>query len=151
MDLRKIRKLIEIFNVSNLSEIEIHEGEESIRLTRSLTVVADAAQQTVVQQTSPDSAQALSGIEIDDAQTELEGTFPILSPMVGTFFTAPSPTDDPFVRVGDQVSAGQPLCLIEAMKIFNQIEAERDGTVIRILKGDGDPVEFGEPLFVLSE
>lgn len=151
MDLRKIRKLIEIFNVSNLSEIEIHEGEESIRLTRTMTVVSDAAQHQVVHQISPEGAQALSSIEIDDEETEREGTFTVLSPMVGTFFSSASPTDDPFVEVGDQVDSGQPLCLIEAMKIFNQIEAERAGTVIEILKGNGDPVEFGEPLFVLSE
>lgn len=151
MDLRKIRKLIEIFNVSNLSEIEIHEGEESIRLTRTITVVADTAQHQVVQQISPDGTQALSSIEIDDEETEREGTFTVLSPMVGTFFSSASPADDPFVKVGDQVDSGQPLCLIEAMKIFNQIEAERAGTVIEILKGNGDPVEFGEPLFVLSE
>lgn len=151
MDLRKIRKLIEIFNVSNLSEIEIHEGEESIRLTRTVTVVAEATQQSVVQQISPESAQALGSIDIDDEESGLEGTFTVMSPMVGTFFSSASPTEDPFVNVGDHVSVGQPLCLIEAMKIFNQIEAERAGTVVKILKGNGDPVEFGESMFVLSE
>lgn len=146
MDLRKIRKLIEIFEVSNLSEIEIQEGEESIRLTRTLTVVSDATPQEVVV-----ASQSVSDIELDDSDTEDEDVFAVLSPMVGTFFAAASPTDDPFVGVGDEVRTGQPLCLIEAMKIFNQIEAERDGTVVKILKESGDPVEYGEPLFLLSE
>ncbi len=146
MDLRKIRKLIEIFEVSNLSEIEIQEGEESIRLTRNLTVVSEASATEIVA-----APQKVSEIELDDDVSEDEGTFAVLSPMVGTFFAAASPTDDPFVSVGDEVHTGQPLCLIEAMKIFNQIEAERDGTIVKILKHSGDPVEFGEPLFLLSE
>ncbi|MXW47173.1 MAG: acetyl-CoA carboxylase biotin carboxyl carrier protein, partial [Gammaproteobacteria bacterium] len=80
-----------------------------------------------------------------------EHTISVLSPMVGTFFSSPSPTDDAFVKVGDSVTVGQPLCLIEAMKIFNQIEAEHSGTILKILKDNGDPVEYGEPLFILSE
>ncbi len=150
MDLRKIRKLIEIFNVSNLSEIEIHEGDDSIRLTRTLTVVSDATTQPVVHvpaQASP----SLGEIDIEEDAGIDENHFSVLSPMVGTFFCAATPTDEPFVTVGDEVSVGQPLCLIEAMKIFNQIEAERSGTIVKILKENGDPVEYGEPMFVLSE
>ncbi len=151
MDLRKVRKLIEIFNASNLSELEIHEGEDSIRLNRTLTVVAD---QTTVQSAAhlpSDVSQTLKDIDIDDDPADDDGTFAVLSPMVGTFFAAAAPTDDPFVKVGDEVSPGQPLCLIEAMKIFNQIEAERSGTVLKVLKQNGDPVEYGEPLVILSE
>ena len=149
MDLRKIRKLIEIFEVSNLSEIEIQEGEESIRLTRNLTVVAEGGASQVIA-VSKDASEAVSEVDIDDASLEDEGTITVHSPMVGTFFASASPTDEPFVSVGE-VSPGQPLCLIEAMKIFNQIEAEHSGTIVKILKENGDPVEYGEPLFQMSE
>ncbi len=151
MDLRKIRKLIEIFNASKLSEIEIREGEESIRLTRTATPVAAAPQAVpvaapeVISVPMPHLEQVAVDEEVD------EGTFPVESPMVGTFFSAASPSDDPFVSVGDRVKVGQPLCLIEAMKIFNQIEAERSGTVVKVLKENRDPVEYGEPLFLLKD
>ncbi len=152
MDLRKIRKLIEIFNVSNLSEIEIHEGEESIRLTRILNQTAGSQTPQVVQLPMPD-LQSLDDVDLDEQKDEGvdENAFAVLSPMVGTFFSAPSPTDEPFVKVADSVNVGDPLCMIEAMKIFNQIDAERSGTVVKILKDNGDPVEYGEPLFILSE
>ena len=150
MDLRKIRKLIEIFNHTNLTEIEIHEGEESIRLSRATSTLPGSPQQQVVHVPMPDT-QSVSEIHVDDDEVEDEHTISVLSPMVGTFFSSPSPTDDAFVKVGDSVTEGQPLCLIEAMKIFNQIEAEHSGTVLKILKDNGDPVEYGEPLFILSE
>ena len=149
MDLRKIRKLIEIFNASKLSEIEIREGDESIRLTRSLTISASpqttTVDPTVVHVPSPE----LDDIPMDDG--DLDDTIAVRSPMVGTFFAAASPSDPPFVSVGDRVEVGQPLCLIEAMKIFNQIEAEQSGTIVKVLKEDRDPVEYGEPIFLLSE
>ena len=149
MDLRKIRKLIEIFNASKLSEIEIREGDESIRLTRSLTISASpqttTVDPTVVHVPSPE----LDDIPMDDG--DLDDTIAVNSPMVGTFFAAASPSDPPFVSVGDRVEVGQPLCLIEAMKIFNQIEAEQSGTIVKVLKEDRDPVEYGEPIFLLSE
>ena len=148
MDLRKIRKLIEIFNASKLSEIEIREGEESIRLTRTPVIVAD-------HQLSHTATPAIeSSVHLEDIQEdddEMDDTFPVLSPMVGTFFSSASPDADPFVKVGDQVELGQPLCIIEAMKLFNSIEADRSGTIVKVLKENGDPVEFGEPLFLLSE
>ncbi len=148
MDLRKIRKLIEIFNASKLSEIEIREGEESIRLTRTPVIVAD-------HQLSHTATPAIeSSVHLEDIQEdddEMDDTFPVLSPMVGTFFSSASPDTDPFVKVGDQVELGQPLCLIEAMKLFNSIEADRSGTIVKVFKENGDPVEFGEPLFLLSE
>ena len=148
MDLRKIRKLIEIFNASKLSEIEIREGEESIRLTRTPVIVAD-------HQLSHTATPAIeSSVHLEDIQEdddEMDDTFPVLSPMVGTFFSSASPDADPFVKVGDQVELGQPLCIIEAMKLFNSIEADRSGTIVKVLKENRDPVEFGEPLFLLSE
>jgi acetyl-CoA carboxylase biotin carboxyl carrier protein len=148
MDLRKIRKLIEIFNASKLSEIEIREGEESIRLTRTPVIVAD-------HQLSHTATPAIeSSVHLEDIQEdddEMDDTFPVLSPMVGTFFSSASPDADPFVKVGDQVELGQPLCIIEAMKLFNSIEADRSGSIVKVFKENGDPVEFGEPLFLLSE
>lgn len=150
MDLRKIRKLIEIFNASKLSEIEIREGDESIRLTRLLGVSASppvaATEPAVVQVPSP----GFDDMPVDDGDLD-DGTFAVKSPMVGTFFAAASPSDPPFVSVGDRVEVGQPLCLIEAMKIFNQIEAERGGTIVKVFKEDRDPVEFGEPIFLLRQ
>ena len=150
MDLRKIRKLIEIFNHTNLTEIEIHEGEESIRLSRATSTPAGSPQQQVIHVPMSET-QSVSEIDVDDDEVDDEHTTSVLSPMVGTFFSSPSPTDDAFVKVGDSVTEGQPLCLIEAMKIFNQIEAEHSGTILKILKDNGDPVEYGEPLFILSE
>lgn len=149
MDLRKVRKLVEIFNESGLTEIEITEGEEAIRLTRVATGVQAIPIQAQV--AAPDAVLPPAMPETTDTPPEQRGTFKIHSPMVGTFFTAPNPSDDPFVKVGDKVEEGQPLCLIEAMKIFNQIDADRSGIVREILKQNSDPVEFGEPLFVLSE
>ncbi len=150
MDLRKIRKLIEIFNHTNLTEIEIHEGEESIRLSRTTSTLPGSPHQQVVHVPMPET-QSVGEIHVDDDEIDEEHTISVLSPMVGTFFSSPSPTDDAFVKVGDSVTVGQPLCLIEAMKIFNQIEAEHSGTILKIMKDNGDPVEYGEPLFILSE
>ena len=148
MDLRKIRKLIEIFNASKLSEIEIREGEESIRLTRTPVIVADHQ----LSHTATPAIESLVHLEdIQEEDDEMDDTFPVLSPMVGTFFSSASPDADPFVNVGDQVELGQPLCIIEAMKLFNSIEADRSGTIVKVFKENGDPVEFGEPLFLLSE
>ena len=167
MDLRKIRKLIEIFNASKLSEIEIREGEESIRLTRTPVIVADhqlshtatpAIESSVhledIQEDDDemdDTFPVLSPMIPSDRVFEMDDTFPVLSPMVGTFFSSASPDVDPFVKVGDQVELGQPLCIIEAMKLFNSIEADRSGAIVKVFKENGDPVEFGEPLFLLSE
>ncbi len=148
MDLRKIRKLIEIFNASKLSEIEIREGEESIRLTRTPVIVTDHQ----LSHTATPATKSLVHLEdIPEDDDEMDDTFPVLSPMVGTFFSSAAPDADPFVKVGDQVELGQPLCIIEAMKLFNSIEADRSGTIVKVLKENGDPVEYGEPLFLLSE
>ena len=148
MDLRKIRKLIEIFNASKLSEIEIREGDESIRLTRTPVIVAD---HQLSHTATPAIKSSLHLEDIREDDDEIDDTFPVLSPMVGTFFSSAAPDADPFVKVGDQVELGQPLCIIEAMKLFNSIEADRSGTIVKVLKENGEPVEYGEPLFLLSE
>ncbi len=143
MDLRKIRNLIEIFDSSNLSEIEIRDGEESIRLSRVAKVGSE--QPTVA---LPPAGSA-PNFKIDEVVGD--ESLSILSPMVGSFYAATSPEDSPLVKVGDKVTEGHPICVIEAMKIFNQIESEHSGTIVEILKKDGDPVEFGEVLFRLKE
>ena len=142
MDLRKIRKLIEIFNASKLGEMEIRAGDESIRLTRATAISSP-------QPTAPLPEVEGEPISSNDVQGEV--AVPILSPMVGTFYAATSPQDSPLVEVGDKVAEGQAICFIEAMKIFNQIESELSGTVISVLKDDGDPVEYGEVLFLVKE
>lgn len=159
MDLRKIKKLIELLEESNLAEIEIHEGEESVRLIRSHPQAA-APQIVTVPQALPSAAHApvqtqpaAAGQVPSTGTAEEEAALPegevIRSPMVGTFFTSPNPDADPFVREGQKVRKGDVLCLIEAMKMFNQIEAEFDGTVAAILVENGQPVEFEEPLFII--
>ncbi|WP_376693811.1 acetyl-CoA carboxylase biotin carboxyl carrier protein [Wenzhouxiangella sp. EGI_FJ10409] len=157
MDLRKIKKLIELLEESELAEIEIHEGEESVRLIRhhaqqagapaaQIPVSAPPAQQQPAQAEAPrpagEAADAGSGEALPEGDV-------VRSPMVGTYYSAPNPESDPFVRVGSKVSTGDTLCLVEAMKMFNQIEAEFGGEVVAVLVEDGQPVEFDEPLFVI--
>jgi len=149
MDLRKIKKLIELLEESQLSEIEIHEGEESVRLIRNSPAAATSPAM-VPAPVLPKTAPAASASE-DEARQEPaqpEGDL-VRSPMVGTFYSSPNPETPPFVQVGSTVSLGDTLCLVEAMKMFNQIEAELAGEVVAVLVEDGQPVEFDEPLFVI--
>ena len=151
MDLRKIKKLIELLEESQLSEIEIHEGEESVRLIRhSGAAIAPAAVPTLsaapVQM--PSTPQSAASEPLAAEPDMPEGDL-VRSPMVGTFYSSPNPETPPFVKVGSKVSSGDTLCLVEAMKMFNQIEAEMAGEVIAVLVEDGQPVEFDEPLFVI--
>lgn len=148
MDLRKIKKLIELLEESNLSELEIHEGEESVRLTRPGAGAPAVAAPTAA---APQPAAAATPQETatDSGSDELPDGEIVRSPMVGTFYDAPNPDSDPFVTEGQRVSKGETLCLIEAMKMFNQIESEYEGTVAAILVDSGQPVEFDQPLFVI--
>ena len=150
MDLRKIKKLIELLEESNLSELEIKEGEESIRLSRTSLIVQQPGALTtaMVPATFPGS-EALP-LEPTTSATEFPEGHHIKSPMVGTFYAAPKPGAKPFVQVGGKVQVGDTLCVIEAMKIFNQIEADKSGTIVAMLKENGDPVEYGETLFILN-
>jgi acetyl-CoA carboxylase biotin carboxyl carrier protein len=153
MDLRKIKKLIELLEESSLSEIEIVEGEESVRLSRgsSTTAVTHVAAPMPMAPTAapaaPAGAPAAAGG--DGAEPDLPEGQVVRAPMVGTFYAASSPEADPFVSMGQQVSTGDTLCIIEAMKMFNQIEADFSGTVVAVLAENGQPVEFDQPLFVL--
>ena len=156
MDIRKIKKLIELLEDSDVSEIEIVEGEDSVRIARSSGVTytaAPVAQQVYSAHAPVAAAPAASAVtgSTDSNSDDLAppGTI-IESPMVGTFFGSPSPTAKAFVEVGQSVNIGDTICIIEAMKIMNQIEAETSGTVRAILVEDGQPVEFGEPLIVID-
>lgn len=155
MDLRKIKKLIELLEESQLAEIEIHEGEESVRLIRHHP-------QPTAQTVHLPTAAAAPALPVAAADTPAQESAPgaedelpdgevVRSPMVGTFYSAPNPDSPPFVKLGASVSSGDTLCLIEAMKMFNQIEAEFSGKVVAVLVEDGQPVEFDEPLFVIKK
>ena len=154
MDLRKVKKLIELFEESELVEMEISEGESTIRLNRDRSnssgqIMAPAAQfipAPVATQTGSNEASAAT--VITDAEEPVGER--INSPMEGTFYDAASPDVDPYVSVGSVVKPGDVLCIIEAMKTFNQFESESAGTIRAIYKQSGDPVEFGEPLFLID-
>jgi acetyl-CoA carboxylase biotin carboxyl carrier protein len=159
MDIRKIKKLIELLEESSLTEIEIMEGEESVRLSRVGQMhTASPAQpglppniQAAAWSAPPPPQPAASPAPIeapDDTEAVPEGEL-LRAPMVGTFYDSPSPDAEPFVSLGQQVNEGQVVCIIEAMKMFNQIEAEVSGTVVAILVENGQPVEFDQPLFVV--
>jgi len=153
MDIRKVKKLIELLEQSNVAEIEIHEGEESVRISRHGTATSLFMPHAMTQQPAsapsaptPAVGPAKPGDEFLDG---LAGEV-VRSPMVGTFYRSPSPGTGPFVVEGQQVKAGDILCIIEAMKILNQIECERTGTLRRILVENGQPVEYNQPLFVIE-
>ncbi len=145
MDLRKVKKLIELLEESGVAEIEVHEGEESVRISRSSSVpAATPVQQHVV--AAPGAAAhepAAATIEAGESGEIVK------SPMVGTFYRAPSPDTPPFVQEGDAIEAGATLCIIEAMKMMNQIEAPVSGTVKKFLVENGAPVEFGQTIAVI--
>jgi acetyl-CoA carboxylase biotin carboxyl carrier protein len=149
VDIRKIKKLIELLEESSLTEIEIVEGEESVRLVRggvAQAALALAAPQVIAAAASPAPAAELSSAEDEDQVPEGEA---VLAPMVGTFYAASSPEAQPFVSMGQSVGVGDTLCIIEAMKMFNQIEADIAGTVVAVLVETGQPVEYDQPLFVI--
>ena len=149
MDIRKIKKLVEILEESGLAEIEIHEQEESIRLSRfsQHQPVAPAPVAALPVQAAPlaTAPEAATG----DGEAELEDGYVVRSPMVGTFYGSPNPESDPFVRVGQSIKAGDVVCIIEAMKMFNQIESEVDGKVVSVLVDNAQPIEFDQPLFII--
>lgn len=150
MDIRKIRKLIELIQETGVAEIEIKEGEESVRISRQNTVAAAAAPIIHTVATPAAVTPAATATTTASAQAaELQGTV-IRSPMVGTFYRAASPGAQPFVEVGKQVKVGDILAMIEAMKMFNPIEAEISGTITAILVENNQPVEFGQPLFTVA-
>jgi acetyl-CoA carboxylase biotin carboxyl carrier protein len=157
MDLRKIKKLIDLLEESNLAEIEIKEGEESVRLARNPTGGAPVAYAPAPVYAEPAPRAAASGMPMQspvDAATGGGKPLPeghvVRAPMVGTFYSSPSPDKPSFVSVGQAVQAGETLGIIEAMKMFNPIEADISGTVLAIQCESGQPVEFDQPLFVIG-
>lgn len=151
MDIRSIRKLIEIVEQSDIAEIEIKEGEHNIRISRSKEPVMVAAQPAPVAPAQAEAPAAPQPAEAPAAAEEAEVSgHKVTSPMVGTFYEAPSPDAAAFVKVGDKVAVGDTLCIIEAMKIMNPIESDTAGTVKQIIGVNGEPVQFGQPLFIIE-
>jgi acetyl-CoA carboxylase biotin carboxyl carrier protein len=154
MDLRKIKKLIDLLEESNLAELEIKEGEEVVRLSRvpkgGVTMAAPAPVAVAHAPVAAPAPAAAPAAEAAPAADALPAGHVVKAPMVGTFYASSSPGAPPFVKVGQQVKAGETLGVIEAMKMFNQIEADVAGTVQAILVENGQPVEFDEPMFVIA-
>ena len=153
MDIRKIKKLIELVEESGIAELEISEGEESVRISRSGPAVAPApvhyAAAPAPVAAAP-VAPAAAPAPAAEAAPAVPAGHQVLSPMVGTFYRSPSPDAKAFVEVGQSVKAGETLCIVEAMKMMNQIEADKSGVVTAILVEDGQPVEFDQPLVVIE-
>ena len=155
MDLRKIKKLMELLEESGIAEIEVKEGEESIKLSRNISSSTNMQVPQVIQQpvqtSQPPTNQQASEIgvnAIDNLKKEKRNT--VNSPMVGTFYASASPESKPFVTIGQSVKKGDTLCILEAMKMMNQVQAESDGKIVEILVDNAEPVEFDQPLFVLE-
>ena len=153
MDLRKLKRLIDLVEESGIAEIEVTEGEEKVRITRSLA----AAPQALYAAPAPIAAAPVAAAPVAAVPAPAAIAAPAAdlgnaqkSPMVGTFYRAPSPASPAFVEVGQNVKAGDTLCIIEAMKLMNEIEAEKSGVVKAILVDNGQPVEYGEPLFIIE-
>jgi len=156
MDIRKVKKLIELLEESGVSEIEIKEGEESVRISRHPTGMVHTFS-APMSYSQPAAPAATSPAAVIAAASAAAPSAPALSPdqvvtapMVGTFYAAPAPGAKAFVDIGSEVKAGDTLCIIEAMKMMNQIESDKAGRVVSILVKNGDPVEFGQPLFVIE-
>lgn len=157
MDIRKIKKLIELLEETGISEIEIKEGEESVRLSRHsypaeapARYMAPAAPVAIPAATPVAQAAVATAVEKTTTDASLPAGHKIRSPMVGTLYTSPSPEAPAFVSVGQMVKAGDTLCIIEAMKMFNEIEADKAGKIVAILVNNGDPIEYDQTLFVIE-
>lgn len=147
MDLRKLKKLIDLVEESGISELELTEGEEKVRISRATQAAPQAIQQMVAQ--APLAAPAKPATDTHAAPEAVQG-HEVESPMVGTFYRSSSPETSAFVQVGDTVEVGDTLCIIEAMKLLNEIESDKAGVVKKILIENGQPVEYGETLFVIG-
>ncbi len=142
MDLRKIKKLIELVQESGISELEVRDGDEAIRIARPGQSAPAVAQ--------PNAANAVAGAVVGAQGAQENGGFAVAAPLAGTFYRAPAPGERPFVTVGQNVAMGDVLCIIESMKMMNQIEAEQAGRVVQIFFEDGQPIEAGQTLFQLA-
>ena len=150
MDIRKVKKLIELLEESGVAEIEIHEGEESVRISRASQNVAAAPVMAAAPVAAPAPAAAETPAAAPAGGDEVIEGHAVKSPMVGTLYRAPSPGAQPFTEVGKSVNVGDTLCIIEAMKMLNQIEADKAGVVKAILVENGQPVEYDQPIFIIE-
>ena len=152
MDLRKLKKLIDLVEASGIAELEITEGEEKVRIAKSIAgapmMMAHAPQ--MMHAPAPAPAPAAPAVAAAPAEDALPDGHVVRSPMVGTFYRAPAPNSKNFAEVGQSVNAGDTLCIIEAMKLLNEIESDQGGVIKAILVENGQPVEYGEPLFVIG-
>jgi acetyl-CoA carboxylase biotin carboxyl carrier protein len=146
MDIRKVKKLIELLEESNINEIEIKEGEESVRISRGGSIVAAPVAAPAPVAAAPAAAPAAA---VEAAPAAPAG-HTVNSPMVGTFYRSPAPSTPAFIEIGKTVKAGDVICIVEAMKMMNQIEADKSGVIEAILVEDGQPVEFDQPLVVIA-
>ena len=147
MDIRKVKKLIELLEESGVAEIEIKEGEESVRISRH----GSAPMTTYVSAPGPaPAAQAAAAVAATPTSAAVSADSAVTAPMVGTYYSSPAPGAKVFVELGSEVKVGQTLCIIEAMKMMNQIESDRAGKVVSVLVKNGEPVEFGQPLFIIE-
>jgi acetyl-CoA carboxylase biotin carboxyl carrier protein len=150
MDLRKLKKLIDLVQESGISELEVTEGEEKVRIAKHYgAVAAPPAQHYAMPAAMPGGAAPVAAASLDD-EDELSEGHVVKSPMVGTFYRSPSPGAESFVQIGQAVKEGETLCIIEAMKLLNEIESDASGVVKEILVENGEPVEFGQPLFIIG-
>ncbi|MEC6825070.1 acetyl-CoA carboxylase biotin carboxyl carrier protein [Photobacterium piscicola] len=153
MDIRKIKKLIELVEESGIAELEISEGEESVRISRSVPVTAMPQQYAVAPMAAPVQAapvaEAPASFQAPEAPVVASG-HKVLSPMVGTFYRAPSPEAKNFIEVGQSINIGDTLCIVEAMKMMNQIQADKAGKIVAILAQEGDAIEFDQPLVIIE-
>ena len=157
MDIRKVKKLIELLEESGIAELEIREGDDSVRISRYGQQAAVAPPQPAAAPAPAPGSAPTTGAAPESEPAPAEGAEPerpkgheVCAPMVGTFYRAPSPTSPPFVELGQQVREGDVVCIVEAMKMMNQIEAEAGGTVVDILVENGEPVEYGQPLLIIQ-
>ncbi|MEQ8288423.1 MAG: acetyl-CoA carboxylase biotin carboxyl carrier protein [Gammaproteobacteria bacterium] len=155
MDIRKVKKLIELLEESGIAEIEIHEGEESVRISRGSTASSTAPAVGQLPAAAPVTGDSFKAhMNVDEHASKdnyAESGHVITSPMVGVFYSSPTPDEPPFVSKGQEVKKGETLCIIEAMKIMNQIESDVAGKVLKTLVENGEAVEYGQPLFVIEE
>jgi acetyl-CoA carboxylase biotin carboxyl carrier protein len=153
MDIRKVKKLIELLEESGISELEISEGEESVRISRHprLGMQMATAQPAPIMQAAPAAAAAPALAATSPGErAPRNDEHTVTSPMVGTYYGSASPGAKPFVEIGSEIKVGQILCIIEAMKMMNQIESDKEGRVTAMLAKNGEPVEFGQPLFIIE-
>jgi acetyl-CoA carboxylase biotin carboxyl carrier protein len=152
MDIRKVKKLIELLEESGISELEISEGEESVRISRHprMGMQVAAAPAPIMQAAPPATAAPATAATSAGERAPRNDEHTVTSPMVGTYYASASPGAKPFVEIGSEIKVGQILCIIEAMKMMNQIESDKEGRVTAMLAKNGEPVEFGQPLFIIE-